>query len=95
MINNIGLAYKANKLILGYENFIKIASTDKFKLIIIAKDCSNNTKKKIYKICEIQNIDVLEKFTSTDLSASLGKRNIKVISITDRGFANLIRSQGD
>ena len=46
MINNIGLAYKANKLILGYENFIKIASTDKFKLIIIAKDCSNNKKKK-------------------------------------------------
>ena len=32
MISNIGLAYKANKLILGYENFIKIASTDKFKL---------------------------------------------------------------
>jgi ribosomal protein L7Ae-like RNA K-turn-binding protein len=59
-------------------------------LIALASDASENTKKKIRDKASYYGIDVIESLTSTQLSQSIGKTNIKVIAILDEGFKNII-----
>ena len=84
---DLGLAYKAKKIILGetiYDNLSKI------KLIIIAKDISLGNKKRILKKCESYKIDYIDTYDSKDLSQAIGKNNVKLIGIIDDGFKKMI-----
>lgn len=45
----IGLAAKAGKVLSGEEGCEKCLKSDTVKLILVARDASDNTKKKIYK----------------------------------------------
>ena len=45
-MNNLGLAYRARKLTYGTTNVIKSIRDGSVKLIIIARDVSDNTKRK-------------------------------------------------
>jgi ribosomal protein L7Ae-like RNA K-turn-binding protein len=87
---NLGLAYKARKIAVGTELSIEKMRQKKAVLIALASDASENTKKKIRDKASYYGIDVIESLTSTQLSQSIGKTNIKVIAILDEGFKNII-----
>jgi ribosomal protein L7Ae-like RNA K-turn-binding protein len=87
---NLGLAYKARKIAVGTELSIEKMRQKKAVLIALASDASENTKKKIRDKASYYGIDVMESLTSTQLSQSIGKTNIKVIAILDVGFKNII-----
>jgi ribosomal protein L7Ae-like RNA K-turn-binding protein len=90
MMYNLGLAYKARKIAVGTELSIEKMRQKKAVLIALASDASENTKKKIRDKASYYGIDVIESLTSTQLSQSIGKTNIKVIAILDEGFKNII-----
>lgn len=93
MNNTIGLAHRARKVTVGTDLTISALRMNKLQLIILATDASHTTKKKVYDKAKFYNVEVIEEISSFDLSMSLGKDDIKVIGITDRGFSQLMMSQ--
>lgn len=93
MTKIIGLANRANKITTGTEITISSVRKGKIKLVLLATNASNNTKKHVSDKCKHYNVEVIEEFTSQELSAAAGKNNIMVIGITDVGFSKLILDQ--
>jgi ribosomal protein L7Ae-like RNA K-turn-binding protein len=92
MNNTLGLAYRARKVVVGTDLTISSLRMGKLQLILLATDASHTTKKKVYK-AKFYQVEVIEELTSFDISMALGKDDIKVIGITDRGFIQLLMSQ--
>lgn len=93
MIKILGLARRAKKLIIGTELTVKGIRTNRVKLVLLALDASSNTKKQIYDKCRTYNVDVLDVFSSDEISKSIGKKNIKVVGIIDEGFSKTLLNQ--
>lgn len=89
-MNNLGLAFRAQKLHYGTTNVIKSIQKQEATLVIIANDASDNTKKKIIDKCTYYNVDYKIEYQSHEISHAIGKKNIMVISILDSGFKNIL-----
>lgn len=89
-IQNLGLALRAKKVVIGTDITIKNLRLKRLELIVLATDASNNTKKKIYDKAKTYQVEVLEKATSDEISNAIGKVGIKVLGITDKGFKKLL-----
>ncbi|MDX9691866.1 MAG: ribosomal L7Ae/L30e/S12e/Gadd45 family protein [Acholeplasmataceae bacterium] len=93
MINTIGLALRARKVTVGTELTIDELRRGNVYLIILATDASLNTKKKVIDKAKTYHCEVVLEYTSAEISNALGKQDIKVIGITDRGFSQLLMDQ--
>ena len=89
-LNSLGLAYRARKVVVGTDVVVTQMQQKKLVLVILASDASENTKKKISDKAKTYHVDVIESVTSDQLSQALGKFDIKVIGVTDKGFAQLL-----
>ena len=90
VLSLLGLIYRANKLCIG-ENCL--ANLKKIKFLFIASDASIKTKERYLKKCAYYKIPYTLKYSTTKLSNSIGKNNVKVIGLTDVGFAKLVLSK--
>lgn len=90
ILNLLGLAYRAKKLVIGSDDVLLSIKDNTIKLVLIDKDMMSNTSKEITYFCEKNNIVLVRNFTKEELSHSIGKKNISVIGIIDEGFKNLI-----
>lgn len=86
----LGLIYKAKKLVLGEEVLNRIKEV---KLIFIASDISDKSRERFLKKCSFYNIQYIDSYSGEDLSFALGKNNVKVIGIIDKGFTKSIISK--
>ena len=86
----LGLATKARKLVTGYNTCLDMIPRGKLKLIIIAEDVGENTKKKIGQKCESYGIPMRIGIGADEMSRACGKRDKGVFGITDKGFAESI-----
>ena len=86
-LQTLGIAYRAKKLVFGEDVLNNLSS---IKLMIIASDISEKSRIRFEKKCNSYNIDILDSYTSEQLSNALGKNVIKVIGITDEGFKKSI-----
>lgn len=86
-LNILGLAYKARKAVLGEEIFNRIS---KVRLIFLASDLSEKSRERYEKKCFYYNIEHIDAYDCEQLSAALGKNNVKTVGITDEGFARSI-----
>jgi len=93
MTSTIGLEKKKKKVCVGTDITIKNARNGKVVLIILAINASHTTKKMVYDKAKFYNVEVIEELHSTQISNALGKEDIKVIGITDRGFSQLLMDQ--
>jgi len=91
--SHIGLALRARKLSIGTENTIELLRKKQVFLILLATDASQLTKKKVYDKAKTYEVEVIEEITSETLSSALGKKDIKVIGITDQGFSRLMMKE--
>ena len=87
VLNAIGLAYRAKKVVLGEEVLNRI---DKVRLIFLASDISEKSRIRFEKKCHFYSIEHIDSYSGEQLSYALGKNNIKVIGITDEGFMKMI-----
>ena len=86
----LGLIYRARKIVLGEE---VLNQMKKIRLVLIASDISQGSRERIEKKCHFYNVGMIDRYESGQLSAALGKNNVKVIGITDKGFADSFLSK--
>ena len=86
----IGMANKANKIVSGEENLRQNIRQGKVKLIIIASDASENTKKRFSNSAKYYNIGYFIYLTKLDFKLCLAGKTRAVIGILDENFSNSI-----
>ena len=93
MINTIGLARRARKVTMGTEITLNELRRHKVFLIVLANDASEATIKKVTDKAKTYACEVITSYNTEELSNVVGKQNIKVIGITDRGFSQLLMNE--
>ncbi|WP_188204757.1 YlxQ-related RNA-binding protein [Desemzia incerta] len=89
-LNLLGLATRAGKLISGEDLTLKQVRSHQAKVVLIAKDASENTQKKISDKCQYYNIPYTVQYSKAELSQAIGKGRT-ILCLTDSGFAKKIR----
>ncbi len=93
VLNLLGIAKKAQKLILGSDSIINAFPHKKIKIIFLASDASALTKDKFDKKAYFYKVKVINKYSSIELSKALGVTQIKIVGVTDDGFASAIMKE--
>ena len=83
----LGLAYRAGKIVLGEEVLHQIR---KVRLLFLASDISEGSRERYLKKCHYYDIPFIDVCDTEELSSALGKNNVKVIGVTDKGFADAL-----
>lgn len=86
----LGLATRAGKIVSGDDSTLLELKRGNIKLVIIATDASNNTKKLFKDKSSYRNISYVYFSTKLQLGLSIGKAPRAVIGVKDEGFANKI-----
>lgn len=88
----IGLAYRAGKCTIGEESILKDIRSNKVKLLLIANDCSNTTKKRLTDKCKSFQVPYMEVDDRVTLAQAIGKSERIAIAVLDQGFAKKLTS---
>lgn len=87
VLNTLGIAAKAKKLIYGSE---MLKAFNKVKVLIIANDISPKSLERFKKKCYYYDVPIIDKYDSETISKALGKRNVKAVGLIDEGFKKTI-----
>ncbi|WP_026022209.1 50S ribosomal protein L7ae-like protein [Clostridium senegalense] len=92
MMNNkfyqfLGLTKKSRNLIEGYNKCEEAIKKEKIYLIILSKECSENTKKKFRKISEEKSVQLIEDIPKNELGKPLGREEINVLCVKDNNMS--------
>lgn len=96
MINNqkvfglLGLCMKAGKISFGTQSCEDLIEKNKLKLVIVAGDASDRTKRNFEFLANRNGIKFLQYSTINELSKCIGKKNKAVFGIKHENFANEI-----
>lgn len=86
LLNLLGLAQKAGKIVSGEELVTKEIQLSKAQLVFIAQDAGKNTLKKIKDKSTYYQIPCCDLFSTVEITNALGKPR-KVVAVMDAGFA--------
>ena len=87
----IGLAQRAGRLVSGEESVLAAVRGGKAKLVILAGDASPNAAKKFMDKCRYYGVELVQVADRGELGKSLGKPQRVVAALLDEGFAELVR----
>ena len=87
-ISNLGLAYKAKKVIWGEKAVL--SQMKDIKLIVLAKEAGPNIVNKINKKAFYYQIPIHHSLTLADIKKAIGKDTV-CIGITDEGFKEMMK----
>lgn len=88
----LGLAARARKVISGEELVVNEIRHGKAKLVLLASDASANTSKKLTDKCTYYNVELHVLGDRYVLGHATGKEARVALAITDSGFAKKISS---
>ncbi|WP_227984807.1 YlxQ-related RNA-binding protein [Streptococcus ruminantium] len=91
ILNLIGLAQRAGRLISGEELVVEAIQKGQAKLVFLANDAAVNLSKKVTDKSYTYQVEVVTVFSTLELSAAVGKAR-KVLAVTDAGFTKKMRS---
>jgi len=96
LINNkllglLGICAKAGKIVSGADACLEEIKTNSVKLLIIAEDASDKTKKNYIFYGDKYNIPVAIASTVDNLSKAIGKKNRAIIGVKDINLSNEIQ----
>ncbi|RLQ95924.1 YlxQ family RNA-binding protein [Falsibacillus albus] len=83
----LGLANRARKIISGEELVLKEVKNGRAKLVLLSKDASQNTSKKILDKCHYYRTPVKMVENRDDLGQAIGKQARVAVAVIDEGFA--------
>lgn len=90
MLSLLGLCVKAGKLVSGETAVLNAVRSGEAKLVVIASDASENTRKRFTDKCRYYGIETMSFATKDELSRAIGKRDRAVVAVTDEGFAKAL-----
>ncbi len=85
--NFLGIALKAGKIVSGDDTTLLELKKGKLKLVIIANDASDNTKKMFEDKCAFKKVKYVYASSKVDLGLAMGKYQRAVIGVKDMNFA--------
>ena len=85
--STLGLCRRAGRLLTGDALCEKAVRNNRAKLIILAADAAENTKKKYKDSCAYHGVKMVEEGTLFDLGHAVGREKLAVICILDEGFS--------
>lgn len=91
-LNLLGLAMRSRNIATG-EGVLKSIRNQSAKLVIIASDASDNTKKQLIDKCTHYQIEYIIEEDSTIISKAIGKNNRMAVSILNQDFASKIKGK--
>ena len=83
----LGLARRAGQISFGTESAKETIEKNKAKLVIVAEDCSDRTKKNFEMACTNKNVPFRIYGTNDKISKCIGQENKAVIVIKNENFA--------
>ena len=86
----LGLAHRAGKVVSGEEPVLREIRNGQAKLVILAKDASRKTAKKMMDKCQYYRVPVRHADTRETLGHAIGKDARVVAAILEAGFAEKI-----
>lgn len=86
----LGLATRAGKIAFGTESVIDTINKNKAKVVIVAEDASDRTKRNILRIAKENNVSARVYGDIQTISRSIGKDNKAVVCVKDINFSNEI-----
>jgi ribosomal protein L7Ae-like RNA K-turn-binding protein len=89
----IGLAAKAGSLSSGEFMTEKTVKEGKGKLVIVAEDASNNTKKMFTNMCTYYKVPIYFFGEKTKLGHAIGKEFRASLVLLDKGLADAVEKQ--
>ena len=95
VLSMLGLAMKAGKLTSGEFMTETSVKSRQSKLVIVAEDASNNTKKNFSDMCTYYHVPLIVFGTKTEIGAAIGKEFRASVSINDEGFAAALKKRLD
>lgn len=87
----ISLAQKAGRVASGEFCTEKEVKSFQARLVIVAEDASDNTKKKFRNMCEFYQVPMFIFGDKDTLGHAIGKEFRASLAVTDEGFAKGIR----
>ena len=93
----IGFAMRAGKLVIGTELICRAMPKGNVKLVVVTRNASESTKKKLFAKSSFYNVSAIEVDVDTDgLGELLGKTySPAAIAVTDEGFATEIKKAAE
>ncbi|GFH41363.1 YlxQ-related RNA-binding protein [Pseudolactococcus insecticola] len=91
LLNSLGMAKKAGKIVTGEELVIKSIQADRARLVFVAHDGAANLVKRISDKTTYYEIPMIDTFSTADISHAIGSAR-KVIAVQDKGFAKKMES---
>lgn len=91
ILSLLGIILRSGNLVSGDDTTLCDLKKGKIKLIIIANDASENTKKAFKDKSEYRNVPYIIEFTKEELGKSIGKSSRAVIGIKNDQFATKIK----
>lgn len=92
-VSILSLCQKAGFLKSGEFSCEKALQQKVAKLVIIASDASDNTKKKFVNKAFFYEVPSIVYGTKDELSSTIGKQNRATLIITDENFANMFTKE--
>ena len=93
ILSLIGLAMKAGRCASGEMMTETETKSGRAKLVIVASDASENTKKKFRDMCEFYKVPIYFYGDKDTLGHAMGKEFRASLAILDEGFADGIRKE--
>lgn len=87
ILSFLGLATKAGKVVSGEFSVEKAVKSMHAKLVIVAEDASDNTKKLFSDKCKFYHVPYVVYGNKESLGLATGKMFRATVAITDDGFA--------
>ena len=81
---------KAGEITFGTEACEDLIQKNKVKLIMVAEDAADRTKRNFKFLCDKNNISFIQFSTIADLSKCIGKKNKAVFGIKNENLAKQI-----
>lgn len=86
----LGFARKSMNLSIGMDSTISAVKQGKAKLVFVARDVSDKSKKEIEFACQRHNVKIyFSQFTMDEIASQIGKRS-GILSVNSKQFADAI-----
>ncbi|MCD2256261.1 L7Ae/L30e/S12e/Gadd45 family ribosomal protein [Agrilactobacillus fermenti] len=86
LMNLLGLAMRAGKIITGESMVQQALVNGKLALVYVAQDTGASTKKKFKDKTEFYHVPIHDELTTEQITQAIGRPR-KILGITDKGFA--------
>lgn len=94
LLFRIGLGRRAGKVSFGTDSVCEDMRSKRARLVLIAENASDNTKKRILNCAAYYNIptETLCGVSAAELGSAIGKSTAASISLTDENIVKLVKS---